>query len=346
MGFWQLNTAGAVALCADRTALKAIDTSEHQVAYLMEGDRNGWFRFRSGDFSAFVTADTLEGIYVKATDTASSAGCWVRDFTGWANVRWFGALGNNSAADLAALQAATDLCDAVFIPRGTYKTNGPWLLDDYAALHFESRAAIVECSASSAVVRARGYTSTRNFHIEIHSGHLKSTGKSGAYGIDFLSASMCKVFGTFISYCSYAVQNGGPGSQGAFYNEFHGVDISFVNTGYLNGTLGNSNTAFGGRVVDCTIGTDDDDNSCNTYNTVAIEYVVTSCHRVSNTTDTAQRTRFLSSRMENASDLSGTGTGIDIRSAAQATVIVAEFYTGLNTAISDLGSNTDHLAAY
>jgi hypothetical protein len=63
-----------------------------------------------------------------------------RSYSGPANVKWFGAKGDNSNADLANLQAAADLCDFVF-PNGTYKTDDAWLLDDCATLHFESRQA-------------------------------------------------------------------------------------------------------------------------------------------------------------------------------------------------------------
>ena len=45
---------------ADRTALKAIDTTKDAIAYLLEGDRQGAFKWTAGDFSAQVAADALE----------------------------------------------------------------------------------------------------------------------------------------------------------------------------------------------------------------------------------------------------------------------------------------------
>jgi hypothetical protein len=131
----------------------------------------------------------MEGVYIKANDTASSAGAWVRVYSGRANVKWFGAKGDNSAADLASLQAATDLGVAVFIPNGTYKTNAPWLLDDNANLEFESTQAIISSTSASAILHARGGASTRNFFIKIVGGTLRGTGTSGPVGIDFLSTS-------------------------------------------------------------------------------------------------------------------------------------------------------------
>lgn len=346
MGFWQVDTAavtGSMTLATNRTAMKAVDTSKHQSVFLYEGGRTGIFVFRSGDYSAFVTADTLEGIYVKADDTATSSGAWVRTYSGSASVKWFGAKGDNSAADLPSIQAATDLCDAVFIPNGTYKTSADWLLDDLAALHFESRGAVILSTSTTAIIKARGGTSYRNLDMEIHSGWIEGSGKDGPIGLDLTSASMVKVFGTRIGYCHEAVHQGGTGSQGAYYNEFHAVDCFSNGTAYENSTLANHSNVFGGRSVDCNYGSTDSDNTDNNYNGWACETFVNSAHRVSHDALAAQRIRFLSSRMEN---LDGTGTGIDIKSAAQATVVFAEFYATIATGVSDAGTGTDLVASY
>lgn len=346
MGFWTLNTAGSTALCTDRLALKAIDTTEQQTAYLMEGDRKGMFRFLSGNYSASVTADTMEGIYIKADDTASSAGAWVRDYVGRANVRWFGAKGDNSAADLPSLQAATDLVKSVFVPNGTYKTNGPWLLDDTTDILFESINALIKSSVTdntSHIIRARGRSSTRNFYIRITGGMIQGpTPGGGVNGIDFLSTSYGLIEGTFISQVSDGINIGGAGSLGAFYNRMTDCIITDVGVGIRNGTLGNENMFRGCRIGTCSVGTDDDDNTCNTYVGCAIE-VFSTGHRVCNTGVPSQRIRFIHSRLEN---VGSTGTGIDIKAAAQETVVIGEFFTGVSVGVQDGSASTDHLAAY
>lgn len=347
MGFWQLNTVDAAPIVADRTALKALDTSLYQSAFLIESGRSGSFIFRSGDYSAFVTSDTMEGIYIKADDTASSAGAWVRSYSGRASVKWFGAKGDNSAAELSSLQASTDLCDSVFIPNGTYKVNGQWLLDDYATLEFESLQAIIKSSdvnTSNAILKARGGASTRNFFITIHGGTLQGpTAGGGVNGIDFLSTSYGRVQGTFFNNLSDAIQIGGSGSLGAFYNSVRDFIMTDVGVGVRCGTLGNSNDFRVGRIGSCVVGTDDNDNTCNTYDSIAIEGFTASGHRVCNSGVTSQRTRYLNSRLENNG---GVGIGIDIKAAAESTVVSGEFHTGLATGVQDSGSNTDHLAAY
>lgn len=94
---------------ADRTALKALDTTVVTECYLTEAEREGQFLWRAGDYSAHVTADTLEGIYIKATAIAASSGAWVRAVNAPAEVKWWGAVADGATDDTAAIQAALDL---------------------------------------------------------------------------------------------------------------------------------------------------------------------------------------------------------------------------------------------
>lgn len=98
---------------SNRTALKAIDTTVHTTAVLAESGRAGLFQWRSGDYSAHVTADTLEGVYIKADAIASSSGAWVRSNASVLDVAWFGALNDGSADAQPAIQAAIDLAEAL-----------------------------------------------------------------------------------------------------------------------------------------------------------------------------------------------------------------------------------------
>lgn len=326
-----------------RTALKTLNTATITAAYLREPGREGQFVWTAGDFSAKIAADTQEGIYIKANAIAATAGAWVRAYSGPANVKWFGAKGDNSNADLPALQAATDLVDAVFIPDGRYRTNGPWLLDDYATLHFESRQAEINSSSTTAIIRPRGHTTSRNFRITIFSGTLRGTGISGPVGLQLRSASMVKVYGTEIVYCTVGVENGGAGSQGAYYNDFFGVDILTVNTGYRNGTLGNEIHVFGGRVNDCLVGTDDDDNSGVLYDGVAIEAFTNYGHRLSNVA-ACVNVRSFGCRFENPSGNPAYASAIGVRilTGSQDTSIVFPGFTtvdGTSTGVNDIADS-------
>jgi hypothetical protein len=124
-GLQFLKATSVVAIVASRTALAAIDTTKIMAAYLKESGREGTFLWLTGNYSAQVTADTQQGIYVKDTAIAATAGCWVRVFVGQVSVKWFGAVGDGSANDTAAINAAIVMAKHIYFPAGTYKTTSP-----------------------------------------------------------------------------------------------------------------------------------------------------------------------------------------------------------------------------
>lgn len=89
-----------------RTALKALETAIYNTAILRESGREGTFVFKAGDYATRITDDAQEGIYIKATDTASSVGAWVREFSGPAQIEWFGAIADGTTDNETALEAA------------------------------------------------------------------------------------------------------------------------------------------------------------------------------------------------------------------------------------------------
>ena len=119
---------GALAHPATRAALAAFDTTKVTSAFLSEAGREGLFVWRTGDYSTLVTADPQQGIYVKATAIAASAGTWERIRTsGVYNVKWFGAKGDfPTTNDYTAIQAAINLAGTlaggdVLFPQGGYR---------------------------------------------------------------------------------------------------------------------------------------------------------------------------------------------------------------------------------
>lgn len=127
---------GSTLTVANRTALKAVDTSDVTSVVLKEDGREGAFIWKSGDFSTHITNDPNEGVYVKADDTVSSSGAWVRvmERPGVYNVKWFGAVGDNATNDYAAIQAAIDFVEfyaggTVFFPKGGFVCNTGLVID-------------------------------------------------------------------------------------------------------------------------------------------------------------------------------------------------------------------------
>lgn len=85
-------------------ALEAAPT--HGTRYLNAGGRSGEFAWRVGDYTAEVTADTQQGIYIaSSSDPTGAAGCWVRVFEGRKLAEWFGCEGDGVTDDAAAFQA-------------------------------------------------------------------------------------------------------------------------------------------------------------------------------------------------------------------------------------------------
>lgn len=136
------STAGGIDLFGDtvsvvssRTALAALDTTKTKTVFLKEAGREGVFQWKTGDYSAQIAADTQQGIYVKATAIAATAGAWVRA-GGWAvggaDVRFFGVVGDSNGTtgngnnDTAAFQAALGMGIPIVIPTGvTVRTTAP-----------------------------------------------------------------------------------------------------------------------------------------------------------------------------------------------------------------------------
>lgn len=100
----------------DLTELRALPTSKKAAVLSTEG-RSGVFIWRSGDYSTYVAADPLEGVFVKADGVSASLGAWVRSFSGPVDIKWFGAVPNGNPSETTeAIQRALNL--AAFINAG------------------------------------------------------------------------------------------------------------------------------------------------------------------------------------------------------------------------------------
>lgn len=119
---------------ADRTALKALDVGAITTAIMKEAGRQGLFIFMAGDYSAQVTADTLEGIYVApASDATGASGAWVRVYTDCWMLSWFGASTSRNDNQVC-VAAALDLIGnggRLFIDT-IYPVNGPIVIGNGA----------------------------------------------------------------------------------------------------------------------------------------------------------------------------------------------------------------------
>lgn len=110
--------AGAGKTIATRTAMKALASAADKARplQLAESGRSGVFVWEAGDYSAQITADTQEAVYIKADDTAATSGAWVRQFSGDIKIEWFGAVGDGSTNDRAAIEAGIAFASAYRFP--------------------------------------------------------------------------------------------------------------------------------------------------------------------------------------------------------------------------------------
>lgn len=110
-----------------RAELQALTPTAGQIGYCKESGREGEFVWDSSDHSANVTRDTAQGLYIPpASDTTGASGAWVRKYSGPANIKWFGALGDGSTNDYAAFAGAASALPMggfLHIPTGAYRVN-------------------------------------------------------------------------------------------------------------------------------------------------------------------------------------------------------------------------------
>jgi len=84
----------------------------------------GVFVFQSGNYTSRLAVDTQKAIFVAPSD--GTAGAWVRQFSGVANLQWFGGRGDNNTNCDTAFAAAVALFNAghingIYLPAGNYR---------------------------------------------------------------------------------------------------------------------------------------------------------------------------------------------------------------------------------
>lgn len=180
---------------ADRSALKALDTTHHTIVYLGEAGREGIFAFRAGDYSTLVTNDAQEGLYVKATAIASTAGAWVRQGA-WGvygcPVEWFGGdTGSTAAANTTAIEAVHTMGYVALLGLGTYNVNPFQITKSHVGLKGITRDGTILNNASAAgagalitVTSSATNVHAKNFWITRTAG-VSTTGDDGIVWDDF-----------------------------------------------------------------------------------------------------------------------------------------------------------------
>lgn len=112
---------------ATRAALAGIPARDGQSIFLTERGRAGMFTWRLGDYTAKVTGDPQQGLFIAGVDGTGAAGAWERSYIGPLDVKWFGAIGDGATDDSVATQAAWNYAvktpgfGDLYWSRGTYR---------------------------------------------------------------------------------------------------------------------------------------------------------------------------------------------------------------------------------
>ncbi|MDW9506900.1 hypothetical protein GOA81_17975 [Sinorhizobium meliloti] len=139
---------------ANRTVLKALDTTKDTTALLEEAGREGVFQWLTGDYSAQIAADALEGVYIKANAIAATAGAWRRVYSGAVRASWFG-------GDGAAVQAvASASYENGGTGRGTFTASTFALSANGAVIGEGHRVSTLKRTSSSNAVTGANATGT------------------------------------------------------------------------------------------------------------------------------------------------------------------------------------------
>jgi hypothetical protein len=197
--FWYelLSFLTGMGVAATRTALAASSPSPAGLSrYLRESGREGHFVFSTSNLSTQVTADTAQGIYVApASDTTGASGAWVRKFTGPLDVKWFGAVADDTTDCLAAFNAAIAAAK-LFIAAGSPYQPTPTIYFPAGKYYFSDTLDVLDATvhllgASAGSARDGGWATQIRVAAGVHGVRIQNyntTGETtrangiGAYG--------------------------------------------------------------------------------------------------------------------------------------------------------------------
>ena len=171
----------------------------------------GWFQWRTGNFTTQAAADPAEAIYVASNSVAISAGAWVRQYFGAVLPQWFGAVGDGVTNDRVAINRAIAIGKSVFFPNSEYLVSGGNIILANSGQHIFGEGwgskitggdgvGLIDVGASDGVTisdlwlncTSDGYGAITCFHVNITNltierNKLTTTTGTGANGIKLVT---------------------------------------------------------------------------------------------------------------------------------------------------------------
>lgn len=237
--YWKAATASVSTL--NRTTLAAVDYNQRPVIFLAEAGRSGWFQWVAGDQSAWVTLDTLQGVYVQSSLVASTVGAWRRAAFeyGSVHVRWFGAKP-----------------DANYVGRGGgFGTLGIWYSDTGFTTGATDNTAAIQAAVNFVPLNLGTTVIQDGWEVHFDGGGylISGTIDTGTRRLQYRGVGTAGPYGTNI-----CVQSGNQDWFTATYDSVSFYDLTFrgpsAGTGNAivlgTGTL-QANRCFSGRIMNC-----------------------------------------------------------------------------------------------
>lgn len=193
-------TVSSVAEAAALTGMSA-----GQSVNLVAGGRSGIFDVVAGDFTAKVTADTLNGIYIAmADDPTGATKCLVRRLNWFVTPEMFGAIGNGVTDDTIALNTALGFGRLV-LGMKTYLVSGLLVTADKTEIiGFGYRSALKLANGSNTDLITTSVAG-RNFGTTIRGVTLECNGSNQTSGSGI---NLYKTLGWRITDCHIKDANG------------------------------------------------------------------------------------------------------------------------------------------
>lgn len=187
---------------ASRIVIKALSAEAGMLVFLGEGGRQGTFVFDAQNFSAEVTSDPQEGIYLAPdSDATGASGAWVRVFTGAISVKWFGAVGDGATDDATAIQAAIDFAADTLevsspysrVTQSCFTPPGNYFIASGSTLRLKK--SVIFCGAGRSLswfshggggvpIFDTNSAASDNIEIEVSDLSIYGAGASTTYGLD------------------------------------------------------------------------------------------------------------------------------------------------------------------
>lgn len=175
---------------ADRIAMKALDTTKNAFVYLGEAGREGIFAWRTGNYSAISAIDAQEGVYVKATAIATSAGSWERIYqNAEVDVRWFGAKTDGLASYSTNCQAAIDFLQA--LGNGTALFPGSFRCDSIVTVGSAPIALVGNAPGGNLPNASAIYSTTANTTVVLFNGNTRGEIRNLLVASNNFSSTAC-----------------------------------------------------------------------------------------------------------------------------------------------------------